>query len=445
MDPYVATSGAATGARTTRLRPRKSLIYRSALALPLIGLLLAAFAMPAGASAATTIKWNKALAVESPAKGGISAVSCPTPTFCVAVDQSGRVLVSKKPTKGPKSWKFTKIDKVGALTGVSCPTVDLCVAVDNAGHELHSTKPAGGKKSWSKPIRIDTTAATGGGNVGLAGISCPTIKLCVAVDNAVNGNVITTTTPTTYQAKSWTLASLGTDVTLDSVSCASVSFCVAAGAQHYYATAPTGGPSAWKANGVLEGTGYSVMSGIDCPSTTLCLGVGYGNTSTGLATASLTPSAASSSWTDTAVSTTPPASNGGVLDSVSCASSSFCVAVDSSDNAYATTTPSGATTTPTSTGTSTSSVTANRRASAAAASTKTTATSTTPATKTTKTKTVTTPTTATTTTTATSTSPWAAPVSLNTKSAGYWSSISCNSKICVVVDGSGFEITGKVS
>jgi hypothetical protein len=429
MDPHVATYGAATGARTTRLRPRKSLIYRSALALPLIGLLLAAFAVPAGASAATTIKWNRALAVESPTKGGISAVSCPTATFCVAVDQSGRVLISQKPTKGPKSWKFTKIDKVGALTGVSCPTVNLCVAVDNAGYELHSTKPAGGKKFWSKPIRIDTTAATGGGNVGLAGISCPTTKLCVAVDNAVNGNVISTTTPTTYQAKSWTITSLGSSVTLDSVSCASVSFCVAAGAQHYYSTSPTGGASAWKANGVLEGTGYSVMASIDCPSTTLCLGVGYGNTSTGLATASLTPQAASSSWTDTTVASNPPASNGGVLDSVSCPSSSFCVAVDSSDNAYTTTTPSGATTTAASTGTSTSSVTVKRRASAAT---------------TTKAKGVTTPTTATTTTTTTS-GPWAAPTSLNTKGAGYWSSISCNSKICVVVDGSGFEITGKVS
>jgi hypothetical protein len=430
MDPYDATCGTATGARTTRLRPRKSLIFRSARALPLLGLVLAGLAVPAGASAAPSIKWNKALAVERPTAGGISAVSCPTATLCLAVDQSGRVLVSKTPTKGPKTWKFAKIDKIGSLTGISCPTVNMCVAVDNAGYEMHTTKPAGGKKYWSAPIRIDTTQATGGGYVGLAAVSCPTTKLCVAVDNAVNGNVVTTTTPTTIHAKSWTVTSLGTDVTLDSVSCESATFCMAAGAQHYYSTAPTGGASAWKANGVLEATGYSVMSSIDCPSTTLCLGVGYGNVSTGLATASLTPTAAASSWTYTSVASDPPASGGGVVDGVSCASTSFCVAVDSSDNAYTTTTPSGSTTTSSTTsGTSTSGVNVNRRTDAAA-------TSTSPSTTTTPAATTTTPTVV---------APWATATALNTKSAGYWSAISCNSKICVVVDGSGFEVTGKVS
>ena len=81
---------------------------------------------------------------------------------------------------------------------------------------------------------------------------------------------------------------------------------------------PTGGASSWKANGYLEPTGYSLISGIDCPSTTLCLGVGYGNSSTGMATASLTPTQAASSWKDTSIASNPPAPNGGVVDAISC-------------------------------------------------------------------------------------------------------------------------------
>lgn len=217
MDPYAATSRAATGARTTRLRPRTTLIFRSARALPLLGLLLAAFAVPAGASAATTtptptttatttVKWDKPIALEKPTSGGISAVSCPTSTLCIAVDQKGRAVVSNKPTGGVKSWKFFKIDTVAPLTGISCPTANLCVAVDSAGDVTRSTHPTLGAKYWSKPVRIDPTQANSS-YVGLAAISCPTTKLCVAVDNAPDGNVVTTTTPT-GNAKSWTVSSL---------------------------------------------------------------------------------------------------------------------------------------------------------------------------------------------------------------------------------------------
>jgi hypothetical protein len=60
---------------------------------------------------------------------GLTGVSCPTPTFCRAVDSVGRVF-----GYDGTSWAAgTVIDSGHALTSVSCPTTTYCVAVDRSG------------------------------------------------------------------------------------------------------------------------------------------------------------------------------------------------------------------------------------------------------------------------------------------------------------------------
>src|SRR5207248_2303946 len=66
------------------------------------------------------------------ASGTLSAVSCVSPSFCVAVDVGGSAL-----TWNGASWSApVHIDSTGPLYGVSCVSPYLCVAVDSSGNAL---------------------------------------------------------------------------------------------------------------------------------------------------------------------------------------------------------------------------------------------------------------------------------------------------------------------
>ena len=92
------------------------------------------------------LTWNGAsfsapasIATEPPLSGtdasGLTSVSCPTTTFCRAVDSLGRVF-----GWNGTAWSAgTLIDNGHALTSVSCPTVSYCVAVDRSGNAFVST------------------------------------------------------------------------------------------------------------------------------------------------------------------------------------------------------------------------------------------------------------------------------------------------------------------
>jgi hypothetical protein len=288
---------------------------------------------------AVVMRWNKAVRIEPAANGGVSAVSCASTALCVAVDQTGHVITTTKPKGGNGSWKpAVKVDGKNTLTGVSCPTTKLCVAIDQQGYVVTSIKPTGGAAAWSKPVKVDAAAATGGGDVGLTGISCPSATLCVVVDGATKGNVLVSTAPT-GGAHAWTSKTIGTGP-LTSVSCPSVTMCVAAGDQHYVSLDPAAAAaSVWKGTGTQLGGG--AFSAISCPTTAMCLGVGFGNTSTGLATATSTPHGSATSWKTVDVEAIPPAPGEGLLDAVGCPTASVCVALDGYDNFYTTTTPVG--------------------------------------------------------------------------------------------------------
>ncbi len=76
---------------------------------------------------ATTMTWSVPRSIDP--NGNFASVSCPSSSFCVAVDSSGDVS-----TYNGVSWSSPKvIDPSGVLVSVSCPTVRFCVAVDYAG------------------------------------------------------------------------------------------------------------------------------------------------------------------------------------------------------------------------------------------------------------------------------------------------------------------------
>ena len=125
--------------------------------------------------------------------------------------------------------------------------------------------------------------------------------------------------------------------TLTSVSCPTSGLCLVGGSEHGYSTSPTGGRSSWHFTGAPAGGG--VISGLDCPGTTLCVGVGFGDASPGLAVATASPHGGSKAWKTFDVLASPPPAGSELLDAVGCAGEMLCVALDTADGAYTTASP----------------------------------------------------------------------------------------------------------
>jgi hypothetical protein len=91
------------------------------------------------------------------------------------------------------SWTSANVDDT-ALNAVSCPSITMCVAVDDSGFELNSVDAAGGANEWT---------GTGITDGSLYGVSCPDTSGCVAVDG--NGSAAWGgTTPSNLTAPSIT-------------------------------------------------------------------------------------------------------------------------------------------------------------------------------------------------------------------------------------------------
>jgi RHS repeat-associated protein len=263
---------------------------------------MTAAALPTGAS--TGYLYNsdglESAASAQPAWGGlatidsghsISSVSCPTASFCAAVDTSGYAT-----TFNGTSWTTpSHIDSSHALQAVSCVSSSWCKAVDNAGNALSYNG-----STWSAAASIDSTRS-------ITGVSCPTTSFCAAVD--ASGYA------TTYSGTTWATTPSHIDGAnaLQAVSCVSSSFCKAvdhAGNALTYTGSWSGATSIDSSRSVTS---------ISCPTTSFCAAVdasGYDTTYNG------------TSWA------TPTDIDGThALQAVSCPNSSVCKAVDSIGNA----------------------------------------------------------------------------------------------------------------
>ncbi len=278
----------------------------------------------------------------------ITAMSCISATLCIAGDSRGNILAStnssSNPVSSPSAWAPVGFDDIGhQITGLSCPSSSLCVGTDSAGEVISSTSPTSGS-SWSA-VGVDSPFTT----PYLSGVSCVTgsgtvTVLCIAVghkDTNNNVNLYFSTNPTGGTA-AWTTVNLGTS-DLTGVSCPSTSLCVAVDStgQVIYSTNPTGTATAWTfstVDPVVSGAATNVINAIACPSTALCVAVDdQGNVIT-----STNPAGGGSTWTATqvdATSASPPAPYD--LVSVSCLSTALCLAGDDAGHIVGSSNPSG--------------------------------------------------------------------------------------------------------
>jgi hypothetical protein len=80
---------------------------------------------------------------------GIHAMSCPSTSLCVG-GLNGSVLTSTNPTGDAHEWTITSFGDSTPTRGLSCPTTSFCVAVDAAGRVRIGTAPA------TPPVVVDS-------------------------------------------------------------------------------------------------------------------------------------------------------------------------------------------------------------------------------------------------------------------------------------------------
>ena len=250
-------------------------------------------------------------------------VSCASPTFCVAIGTDGRNPLMFPPTGEALTYDGTSwsapvpIDPAVnlGLIGISCPTPSFCAAIDSTGHALTYNGT-----SWSVPTQIVSYP-------GLAKISCVSATFCVATEleegSGREQGII-------YNGAGWSATNIFTTTSFGGapISCASSTFCAVMGligdGVSAYQGVSTYDGSTWSAPTAITppGTGpiSQAMATLSCPTSTFCAAVGFngnvqifdGNT-----------------WTPSVLD--QPLN----MFSVSCPTVSLCVALDPPTQPYA--------------------------------------------------------------------------------------------------------------
>jgi serine/threonine protein kinase len=188
-------------------------------------------------------RWTPTDSIDS----GLTSVSCPTTTFCAAVDVADSVTLYNG-----KAWSRPEtIDPLGGVNDVlSCPTTTFCVAFDADGAVILYNG-----KGWSQPVAVDPFGA-------MQAVSCPTAHFCVAVDGGYDSLF-------TYNGRTWSERDVAYPLSgLGDVSCPTTTFCVAVdgGGDAVYYRGTT-----WSQSQVVESDGLLIH--VSCPTTTFCAAV----------------------------------------------------------------------------------------------------------------------------------------------------------------------------
>ena len=267
----------------------------------------------------------------------LTGISCPSIRLCVAVDSVGEALTSSDPGQADSRWSIATVDRDpqgphpggSYLTDISCPSATMCVAVDSSGRVVSSTRPTRGSAAW-RATEID-------GSRSLRSISCPDRSLCVAVDD--DGDVIASTNPSAKRS-GWTITHIPGTRDLTSVSCASRRLCVATAAAAHggtllVSTQPTAGAHAWS---VLTGMSPHAFQSVSCLSEHLCVATDVG----GYVTTTTRPLDGRPAWRNAHVDPSPTSRSAGfIIPAVDCPSTTFCLALDDVGKALWSTAPAG--------------------------------------------------------------------------------------------------------
>ena len=242
---------------------------------------------------------------DSPAPGP-DPLSCPVPGFCVMVGgEQGQAFVYDK-----GAWTATQVDSNSAnlLNSVSCASPTFCMALDDSGDAYVFDGAA-----WGPPLAIDVADMPA--NLGGA-LSCPSAGFCMAVVDS--GKAII------YVNGSWSppvvvsSRGVGPSLYLGAVSCTSASFCVAMGGYSGSNTSAfTYDGSTWSGPTSMDQAPTTGPGLVSCATPTFCKAI---DQEVGIVTYS------GSSWLGPATLGLDYADGDG-LSSLSCPAADFCMGV----------------------------------------------------------------------------------------------------------------------
>jgi hypothetical protein len=234
------------------------------------------------------------------------------------------------------SWVIAQVPQPpggGGFEGVSCATVKWCLAVGyrNAGP---GQEPDGTlAERWNGTAwTIQPTPNPAGFDDGqFSRVSCTSAIFCMAVGFAHSSPDTYRTLAEAWNGTAWTIEPTptpGAGGHLDSVSCTSSTNCIAGGLTSLGQLAEQWNGSAWTVMPLTE-LSAADLGGISCTLATSCTAVGIQLVSGPRSSAwrTLAEHWDGSTWT---IQTTPnPGGNQDTLDAVSCVSTTSCVSVGS--------------------------------------------------------------------------------------------------------------------
>jgi hypothetical protein len=274
-------------------------------------------------------------------------VSCVSASFCVAVGVAatsgiGQTLIEQW---DGSTWKLlpspdTNPGEAQQLQAVSCTSVTSCQAVGSVDEVAGTTDTL--VESWNGATwSIEGSPDEGTGGLSeLDGVSCPASTECTAVGSYFNGSVDQTLVES-WNGTTWSVVpspdpSSGTTSVLTSASCPLPTACTAVG---YSAPGSTFQTLVERWNGAVWAvvpspdtapTDFDVLQSVSCASPTWCSAVGS-STPDGSTYSNLIEQSGGGAWTVTPAPPDPP--GGGELHGVWCVARGTCTAVGDSPGA----------------------------------------------------------------------------------------------------------------
>lgn len=279
----------------------------------------------------------------------LSDVSCPSTSVCLAVGHSS---ANEGESLGEawngKSWSLISSVKGRSPIDVSCPTTAVCWAVGPGStverYEYEEWEPGEGEWWGSLYTKYSPIVPSGGTNLHFNAIACTSASECTAAGYYEKA-AVKYALAEHLTASGWSLQTTPalTGAVLEDVSCTSSTSCTAVGYQqtnyeHESPLAERLSGSEWSAlavkapplseNSELKGYEeeekweYGWLTSVSCASSTSCLATGtYRNIEW-----EQFPLAQVYGGTEFSLTTLPKLSQGSTLEDVSCASSTSCLA-----------------------------------------------------------------------------------------------------------------------
>jgi len=289
--------------------------------------------------------WTVATSPPGPTDAELLGVACGSATTCTAVgnyeSSVGVELTLAEEWSGSK-WSLTKTPSPSitdsSLNAVSCVSATSCTAVGSRGSsgDEYALGEVWNGTTWA--VAAVPSAPTGT-NTLLEGVSCiATTALCAAVGFTIHSQGPDTTVTELANGTAWRIfpspnaTTISGDSNLVAASCATSTSCVAVGSyandlDRQVPLAETWSGTTWTISVAppVAGAAETYLTAVSCASTTMCMAVGYYQTST---TSSETYPLADE-WNGTTWSIEaaplPSGTTVGELLAVSCPATSLCV------------------------------------------------------------------------------------------------------------------------